>query len=250
MKHFFVSIMLVLLAGLQAPVRVAAQADEEPLIVSLNKDFGYAAGGKIQGTFSLKIRTPDDLLRVDFYVDDELVFVADAPPFQYQFNTTDYALGEHTFRAVGYRSDGAQLVSSIFSREFISAEQAWENVGALLGPLLGVVVVLTLLGTGGSALLGRKREFRLGQYGIVGGAVCPRCTLPYARSLFAPNLLVGKLQRCPHCGKWAIVAGASPDALAQAEERYRTEGSSDVSLSDQQAEFQQVLHDSRYEHDD
>jgi hypothetical protein len=32
--------------------------------------------------------------------------------------------------------------------------------------------------------------------------------MPFSRSVLAPNMLVGKLERCPHCRKWAIVGRA------------------------------------------
>ena len=34
-------------------------------------------------------------------------------------------------------------------------------------------------------------------------------------------MVVGKLVRCPHCGKWAVLSAASPAELAAAEERER-----------------------------
>ena len=34
-------------------------------------------------------------------------------------------------------------------------------------------------------------------------------------------MLTGKLVRCPHCGKWAILPAACPYDLAAAEERER-----------------------------
>ncbi|MEK6221558.1 MAG: hypothetical protein N2D54_04870 [Chloroflexota bacterium] len=38
------------------------------------------------------------------------------------------------------------------------------------------------------------KSFHLGIYSAAGGAVCPRCQLPYSRHLLSPNLLVGKLE--------------------------------------------------------
>ena len=43
-------------------------------------------------------------------------------------------------------------------------------------------------------------SFVPGQDGVAGGAICPRCELPYSRKTFSPNLLIGRLERCPHCG--------------------------------------------------
>lgn len=224
-----------------------AQDEVEPLVVSLNKDFGYAAGGEIQGSFSLQVRSPDDVVRVEYFLDGELVFTSNEAPFKYKFNTTDFELREHTFSAIGYRLDGSQIHSSEIVRVFISAEQSWEKVGKILVPLLVGVALLTLLGSGGSVLLGRKREFKLGEYGIAGGVICPRCTFPYARNLWAPNMLVGKLQCCPHCGKWAIVPRASGSMLAAAEERFRILGNSEIAPANDDAEYRKMINDSRFE---
>jgi len=229
------------------PFSVAAQDETEPLVVSLTKDFGYGAGGVIQGSFSLKVRSPGDLVRVDFLIDGEIVHAATEPPFQYKFNTANFSVGEHTFSAIGYRADGTQLSSSEFSREFIDAEQAWENVGKIVVPLFVVVGGVSLLGALGSVLIGRKKRFTPGEYGFAGGVVCPCCQLPYSRSFLAPNLLVGKLQRCPHCGKWAILPRASQVVLEAAEARYATEGVGDVDPSDDDNKYREMLDESRYE---
>ncbi|MBL7164836.1 MAG: hypothetical protein ISS57_19785 [Anaerolineales bacterium] len=239
--------LLLILFLFVLPISAAAQGETEPLVVSLNKDFGYAAGGKIQGSFSLKVRSPDDLVRVEFFIDGEIVHSTTEPPFQYKFNTANFSVGKHSFSAMGYRADGSQSVSSEFTREIIDAEQAWENVGKLIVPLFVVVGGVTLLGTLGTAFFSRKKDFKLGDYGLAGGVVCPRCRLPYSRNFLAPNLVVGKLLRCPHCGKWAILARASQTALEAAEEHYFTEGAADVNMPEEDDAYRKLLDDSRYE---
>ena len=54
---------------------------------------------------------------------------------------------------------------------------------------------------------------RLQEYGT---AVCPTCGKPFARHLWAPNLGVGKFDRCPHCKKWSMVGRATPDQVRDA----------------------------------
>jgi len=245
MKRIIIFLLAFFLMGL--PISVAAQAEVDVLVVSLNRDFGFAAGGKIQGSFSLKIRSPNDLVRVEFMIDDEVVYTASEPPFQYKFNTANFPVGEHKFAAIGYRADGTQLYSSEFSREFIAAEQAWENVGKLIVPLFLIVSGVALLGALGSAFLGRKKDFTPGKYGLAGGVVCPRCQFPYSRNFLAPNLLVGKLLRCPHCGKWAILPRALHAALEAAEARYLAEEVGEIDVSDDGAKYREQLDDSRYE---
>jgi hypothetical protein len=65
-----------------------------------------------------------------------------------------------------------------------------------------------------------------GSYGSAGGAVCSRCGLPFSRSIMGINLLTGKLERCPHCGKWQVASAAGREALVAAEARLaRDQGS-------------------------
>ena len=112
--------------------------------------------------------------------------------------------------------------------------------------MLGVGA-LTVLGALAMALLGREKHFRVGQYGPAGAAVCPRCWLPYSRNVLAPNLLVGKLQRCPHCGKWALVPAASEQELEEAENRYHKRGADEVDLPSQEDAYKKLLDESRFE---
>ncbi len=239
--------LLVLLLLLILPFTARAQSESETLILRLSKDFGYAAGGTIQGAFTLKVRSPDDLVRVDFLIDGDIVSTDVEPPFAYQFNTADFTPGKHRFSAVGYRADGSQLRSDELVRNMITGEQAWVEVRRILIPLMLGIGALTILGTLLTALLGREKHFRLGEYGPAGGAVCPRCQLPYARNVLAPNLLVGKLQRCPHCGKWALAPAASKQDLEEAESRYRKRGSDEVDLPSQENAYKKLLDESRFE---
>ncbi len=238
---------LLILVLLMSPYFAAAQVESDPLVISLGKDFGYAAGVKIQGSFSLKARSPDDLVRVDYLIDDIIVHTATEPPFRYQFNTADFSVGEHSFKAIGYRENGSQIVSSEFTREFIGVKQAWDNVGKLIVPLFVVVGGVSLLAALGSVNFGRKRDIKLGEYGLAGGVVCPRCQLPYTRNVLAPNLVVGKLSRCPHCGKWAVLPRASQIALEAAEDRYAIKGVIDLEARDNEKDYRKLLDDSRFE---
>ena len=186
-------------------------------------------------------------MRVEFLIDGEIVHTATESPFRYKFNTANFSVGEHSFSAVGYREDGSQIVSTEFTREFIDAEQAWENVGDFIVPLFVIVGAVSLLGAVGAGFFGRKKNFKLGEYGMAGGVVCPRCQLSYARNFLAPNLVVGKLLRCPHCGKWAILPRASSVALEAAEKRYATKGVAEMDVSDEDQDYRKLIDDSRYE---
>jgi hypothetical protein len=149
--------------------------------------------------------------------------------------------------AVGYKADGTPVYGPEFVRQFLSAEEAKSSTMKIIVPLLVIVGLATLAGALAPVFLLRGKKFKPGNYGAAGGAVCPRCTFPYSRNVIAPNLLVGKLQRCPHCGKWAIVARASQANLEAAEERWAREGTSTVDAPSEEEKRQQMLEDSRFD---
>jgi len=84
-------------------------------------------------------------------------------------------------------------------------------------------------------------------YGLAGGAVCPKCGLPFSRSIFGLNLLVGKLSRCPHCGKWSVVGRASPEELSAAEAKLRGEAQPAQPAVDAEAQLRKRIEESKYE---
>jgi LPXTG-motif cell wall-anchored protein len=249
MKKLAIRLIWITIVCLLQWFGAMAQENNEPLVLDFNRDFGYGGfGGEIQGRFSLKVRSPEDLVRVIYYLDDEVVFDGSDPPFLWQFNTANYPDGRHTFKAVGYRGDGSLIEASPFTRVFLSSEDAWGKTGDMLVPVLVIVGLATVGGAVGAGLLGRKKKHVPGVYGVVaGGAICPRCSFPYARSLMAPNLLVGKLSRCPHCGKWAVVAAASKDALAAAEARLVAENQGAVRTESDVDKLRQQLDESRFD---
>ena len=149
-------------------------------------------------------------------------------PFEIKFHTADYGDGEHQMSAEGILEDGKAVRSNTVSKTFLSSDQAWSETQGVLVPLLVGVGVVTLIGMGAPLLLGRNKKFSLGSYGPAGGAVCPRCSLPFSRPYLAPNMMVGKLVRCPHCGKFSVLPRASLAMLQEAEKRYAGEGSAPI----------------------
>lgn len=241
-KIFLIGIVL---SFFLLPSQVLAQSEE--LYLRLTRDFGYGAGSQIQGKFSLRVSGPDDIVRVDFMIDGEIVHTATEQPFRYQFHTDDYPSGVHTMTAVGYKADGTPIYGTEFVRQFLSADEAKSSTMKFIVPILVIVGIAVLAGAVVPVLMGRGKEFQPGKYGAAGGAVCPRCTFPYSRNMLAPNLLVGKLQRCPHCGKWAIVPRASQINLDAAEERWTTEGTSSVEAPSEEEKMKQRIDDSRFD---
>ncbi|MFN2145226.1 MAG: hypothetical protein ACK2T7_07720 [Anaerolineales bacterium] len=114
---------------------------------------------------------------------------------------------------------------------------------------LQTILSAIVLGTVIPMVLTKKDgHLPLGKYGAAGGAVCPRCTFPVPRSVLSPNMVVGKLVRCPHCGKWAILPVATHDALVAAEERYLASQEESTTMElDEEKSLKSALDDSRFE---
>jgi len=223
------AIAFVLSLSSMTTLIVLAQEGEESLVLGLRRNFGYGGVGEIQGQFTMSAQGPQGLVKVQFLIDGQVVSVDEETPFSYRFSTNEYSLGDHSLGAIGIMADGRQLQAQERRIEFVSADVGWQTAAKIAVPLLIGLALIALLGTLGTSLLGRRRSFELGVYGWAGGAVCPRCRLPYSRSILSPNLLAGKLERCPHCGKWALVVRASTAELSAAEARFHETGHREAS---------------------
>ena len=238
---------LALALALQTPLRAAGQ--DESWDLGLNRDFGYAGGGDIQGRFTLEIDEVEGLTQVVFFMDGAVMATDRDAPFEVPFSTGDYPLGPHTFTAVGTLAGGGEIRSPERQVDFVSADESWKAALRIAGPVLVVVLVATALGIVGPVLLDRgKKGFRRGVYGGAGGAVCPRCGLPFSRHLFGPNLLLGKLERCPHCGRWSVVRQANRAELEMAEARLDADSQKGaIDVDDAAERLRQEIDDSRFE---
>jgi len=241
-------ILLALILSL-LPAAAAAQGGGQSLELSLKRTFGYAGGGgQIQGRFAILASGPSDLASVTFLLDGETMAEVAQAPFRYSFSTGDYALGAHTLTATGTTSSGQTLNAQPLQLNFVSADASASAALKIAVPILVGALVLALVSSIVPALSRKRKPFELGSYGVAGGAVCPRCGMPYSRSAFGPNLVVGKLERCPHCGKWAIVPRASKARLQEAEARYRQDAHrGEVDPDQQERRYERMLDDSRFE---
>jgi hypothetical protein len=120
---------------------------------------------------------------------------------------------------------GVLLLGAPVAAGAASLQQADKAGAAQYLPIIVVGIVLALL-VARQVFMRRDKPAPLGpgerrNYGSAGGAVCRKCGLPFARNALDLNVLMGKLVRCPHCGKWAVLPAASPAELAAAEERER-----------------------------
>lgn len=254
-KFLHLPLFLTIILNLFCLKNLAFAQRQEELILTFSRDFGYASGtGDIQGTFSMKVSGPPDLQKVVFLIDGKPIGEDNEPPFRIQFTTDAFPLGKHTLSAIGITANGTELYSKEYTRNFVSAEEGWKAAMKIAGPLLAMALIVSVLSfifpflslrkKAGTVPLGAPRR-----YGLVGGAICPKCHRPFPMHLFSPNLLVGKLERCPYCGKWSVVSRASLTELKEAE-------ASELELSAETAQVQgeteeerlrKELEDSRYQ---
>lgn len=232
---------------------VAHAQDESQLALRLSRNFGYSSGtGDIQGTFTMKVDSPEDLTRVVFYIDDQVIGEVAEPPFQLRFKTGDFPLGVHTLRAVGYTSQGKELSSNQQRRKFVPAEVGMQVAGKIILPLLGIILLSVIISIAIPTLVGRGRKGRhppgaLRSYGLFGGTICPKCGRPFGMHVWGLNLVVGKLDRCPHCGKWSLVQRV-PQALLHEEEAAELAADSLSAVVDSAEDrLHRDLEDSRYQ---
>ncbi len=249
--------MIACLAVLVALAQPALAQNDSTLSLSLSRDFGYSSlsGSQIQGVFSVRAQGPQDLVRVIFYLDSQPLGEVTEAPYRLRFDTSNYPDGKHTLSAIGYTSSGQEIRSNDQVREFVPASQGFEGAMEILGPLLGVIVLAALLALGIPALFsrGKTKNLALGaprSYAPLGGTICPKCSRPFAMHIWGLNLLVGKLDRCPYCGKWSMAVRYSPAQLREAELAELVdaeENSAGIPKASGEENLQKDLENSRYQ---
>ncbi len=252
-KVFSIFLILGVLTALTASYAFAQSTQE--LQLGMSRDFGYAGfGNDIQGLFTLKIKNPPaDLTRVEFYIDSTLMGTDSAAPFNLQFNTDSYPVGEHTLSAVGYTSDGSTLNSNKIVAQFVPAGAGMQSITKFILPLLGVIVLIALISVFVPILLSRGKLASTPagtprKYGVGGGAVCPKCGRPFPLRLWWINLGASKIDRCPYCGKWSFVRPRSIAELrtAEAAELDQVQPGSSITGESDVDKLKRELDDSRY----
>jgi hypothetical protein len=245
------SVLISILVSAALVFSVSAQGGQE-LRLHLTRNFGYSSGtGKIQGTFTLRVAGPDDLITVEYFMDDQLLGKVNQEPFRLRFHTEDFNKGKHTLNAVGYTADGNEYSSNKVILEFISAEEGWRAGGNVLIIILGIVFCVGILSVLFTVIIpSKQKDLPPGtprNYGLSGGTICPRCDRPYGRHFFAPNILVGKLDRCPYCSRWSIVRSMPLDILRAAEtaELERKDGTPNQPSMNEAEKLQREIEDTR-----
>ncbi len=221
---------LAVLAALMtqaAPLVQAAPAGAQgaELTLYVRKNMGFNSGSQIQGSFRIEASGPANLTAVTFTLDGEALGTVSAAPFQISFDTGQYAPGWHTVGATGRTADGQTLTATEKRFEFLTSAQTAQSMQTIILPLLGIIGLVAVVGVGSSLLVGmrsgKRNALPLGaarNYGLLGGAVCPKCQRPFGIHWWGLNAgLFQKFDRCDHCGKWSLVRRAGPEVLAAAE---------------------------------
>jgi hypothetical protein len=254
MKKLFSVVVLVLLLCTLSVSLTYAQSSPQ-LQLGLSRDFGYSLGGDIQGTFTISIKNPpDNLSRVTFYLDSTPMGEVTQSPFRLQFNTGSYALGAHTFSAVGYTTSGAELASNTLQAQFVTASAGTQSILKFVLPVAGLIIILIAVSVAIPLITsqGKLKDLPPGaprNYGVGGGAICPKCGRPFPLRLWMMNIGFSKLDRCPFCGKWSLVRRATPDQLREAEQAELAQAQSDTPMAGESEEdkLKKDLDESRYQ---
>lgn len=237
---------IFLLISLIFPALAFAQ-DEPALQLRLSRDNGYGLGSQMQGHFSYRISGSENLVRVEYLLDGEVIGELTEEPFRFRFVTDNFELGIHEMSAVGYTADGQVLESNVIRGDFVDPQVGNNFVIAIVG----FTVVISVVVIGIRLLFFRQGSGKAKQgYGAFGGAVCTNCKRPFGRHWWALNLLATRFDRCPHCGKWQGTRAGTADELAAAEAYEASLGGGATrpeSEVDEQEKRRKLLDDSRFE---
>jgi hypothetical protein len=248
MKQFRFAMLAALLLSLITVSAVLAQTGL--LTLRMSRDWGYGGlNGDIEGLFSMRVTGPADLARVEYYIDNTKIGLVTQSPFNLQFTTDNYPLGNHQLYAVGYSTGGQEYRSNIISANFVPKQSSLRIILPVLGVILAAILLSALVPF--LARRGRRTSTPLGaerNYGVAGGGICPKCHRPFALPLFSVHLGFSKLAACPYCGKWGLVRIESIGKLREAEKSElqwaKPEKSSDTS---DEENLHKEIDDSKYQ---
>lgn len=246
-KRIFILLVLAMVFALSFG---AVMAQEAPFTLRISRDWGYGNGADINGRMSLSVKGDQDKIQqVTFFIDDEVMASVAAAPFKFQFDTNNFEPGLHRLTAEVKTTTGETHTTNGLVSNFIEKGEANQSMLKIL-LLVGGIVVASM----GIQFFMQKNanknpkydENGRVQYGVWGGAVCPRCGQPFNRSFFGFNLVGARLERCPHCGKLVAARRATPDQLEAAERRSRPETAEQTAGTSETEKTQDSYDDSKY----
>jgi hypothetical protein len=245
-------IVLIFLITISLVITHSVAAQNEELTLRLSRDFGYGGfNNDIQGLFSMKVSGPDDLERVVFYIDSIIIGEVTKSPFNLQFTTDDYPLGQHNLHAIGFSSNGKEYTSNVIISNFVTASVGTKAGLKIAVPVLAIVfgailisfIVPMIMGRGKNKNfpLGGERNYRFG------GGICPKCKRPFTLPLFSLNLGLSKLGNCPYCGKWSVVRIQSLQNLREAERAELEWGRPEIPEETSEEKLKKELENSKFQ---
>ncbi|HOZ38240.1 MAG TPA: hypothetical protein PLH64_05775 [Anaerolineaceae bacterium] len=243
-------ILLFVLAIVFALSYSAVLAQDSPFSLRIMRDWGYGNGADINGRMSLSIKGEQaQIQQVTFFMDGEVMATVSADPFKVQFDTNNYDPGVHRMTAEVKTTSGETYSTNALVSNFVEKGEANQDMLKIL-LLVGGIAVASI----GIQFFMQKNankntkydENGRVQYGIWGGAVCPRCAQPFSRSFLGINLVGVRLERCPHCGKLVAARRASPDQLDTAERRFRAVPNEQPPVKSELEKKQESYDDSKY----
>lgn len=247
MKNFrlrtFVS-MIVLILILVQP----ASAHEGEYGIHLRRDFGYGAGSNVRGTFTISLAGEESqVAAVEFLIDGDVMARVESTPFQFQFHTDDYGFGVHQLSARVFLKNGRVEITPTTGLNFVTPEDERGSLVTIFGGLFGAMALgLLIFWFVQKLVLKRKPGSSANNYGLLGAAICPKCGRPFPRHIWGVNMVVGKFDRCEHCGKWSMTRRATPDEIRAAEEtEMHTQPASEEEIPPGQA-VNDTLDDTRF----
>ena len=245
-------VALILFITISMVITHSVAAQNEELTLRLSRDFGYGGfNNDIQGLFSMKVSGPDDLERVVFYIDSIIIGEVTKSPFNLQFTTDDYPLGQHNLHAIGFSSNGKEYSSNVITSNFVTASVGTKAGLKIAVPVLAIVFGAILISFIVPMIMGRgkNKDFPLGgerNYRF-GGGICPKCKRPFTLPLFSLNLGLSKLGNCPYCGKWSVVRIQSLQNLREAERAELEWGRPEIPEETSEEKLKKELENSKFQ---
>jgi len=131
----------VLLLALSLTVTCASAEAKPTLSLSFYKNNGYGSGSDMNGEWTLNATVSQDVVNVEFYLDNQLQLNDTTAPFRWNFNTGYFTEDQHTIKAVAYNSAGETTTEEI-QRNFVGFPLTFV-VGIIV--LVVVVVIVSLV---------------------------------------------------------------------------------------------------------
>ena len=222
--------------------------------LNTSKSNGFNNGSQIRGSFKMTVNPQNGIKSATFLIDGQTMTVVTSSPYFFNFQTTNYPTGWHDLSASIVTTAGQTVTTPVERFDFVSAEEESASMKSLIFPLVGGILAVIVIVVGAQFLFfGRKSlsKIPLGEarnYGINGGAICPKCHRPFPLTLLSLNAGLGKFTRCSFCGKWSFVRRASLNDLRAAEAAELADAQPETHIHEKTGDekLKEMLDESRY----